>query len=192
MEAKAGRQLDVNSSYRDWDTQLKLWAAYQNHVPGAPFALHPDDSMHCKGLAFDTDDQAMVKSLSAYGWRQTALAIGEPWHFDYLRAFDQHYGEPADSGSEPFPPTQPTEVHEQEEDEDMALKGAIYKRAKDGAAVYLLFNDASGFAAEHTGTPAAYNNALALTWATGNWPTVTEAHANVIKASLAKVRTGGA
>lgn len=99
VEARAGRRVDVNSSYRDWDAQYKLWRDHVMGVPGAPLALHPDKSMHCKGLAFDTDDQAIMRTMGDYGWRQTALGVNEPWHFDYFRNLDKHFGEPADSGS---------------------------------------------------------------------------------------------
>lgn len=98
MEAKAGRLIDVNSSYRDYNLQMKLYLDYQRYLAGgpwAPYALHPDSSMHCKGLAADTDDQKLLKSMPDHGWRQTALAINEPWHFDYFKKYDKHIGEPA-------------------------------------------------------------------------------------------------
>lgn len=103
VEARVGRRIDVNSSYRDWGAQYKLWRNHVMGVPGAPLALHPDKSMHCKGLAVDTDDQAIMRAAGEYGWRQTALGVNEPWHFDYFRNLDKHYGEPADSGAAPLP-----------------------------------------------------------------------------------------
>lgn len=107
LEAAAGRLIDVNSSYRNYSEQLAAYNAYQAYAAGtgpwAPFALHPDKSMHCRGLAVDTDDQTLMKGLPDHGWRQTALAIGEPWHFDYLATLDQHQGEPAGGGAVPLP-----------------------------------------------------------------------------------------
>lgn len=110
MEATAGRLIDVNSSYRNYSEQLAAYNAYQAYVngtgPWAPFALHPDKSMHCRGLAVDTDDQSLIKAMPSHGWRQTALAIGEPWHFDYLRSQDQHQGQGAGGGAVPIPTRQ--------------------------------------------------------------------------------------
>ena len=119
MEKAAGRLIDVNSSYRNYQEQLAAYNAYRSYAAGtgpwAPFALHPDRSMHCKGLAVDTDDQSLVKSLPSHGWRQTALNIGEPWHFDYLAVNDQHKGEAAGGGDIPLPlPTR-------QKDRDMIL-----------------------------------------------------------------------
>lgn len=110
MEKAAGRLIDVNSSYRNYDQQLRAYNAYRAYLngtgPWAPFALHPDKSMHCKGLAVDTDDQSLLKAMPSHGWRQTALAIGEPWHFDYFSSNDQHKGEGAGGGAVPLPTRQ--------------------------------------------------------------------------------------
>lgn len=122
MEKAVGRLIDVNSSYRNYAQQLAAYNAYQAYVngtgPWAPYALHPDRSMHCKGLAVDTDDQSIVKAMPSHGWRQTALGIGEPWHFDYFATLDKHQGEPADGGSVPLPTPEPEPVPEPESEED--------------------------------------------------------------------------
>lgn len=107
VEAKLGR-LDVNSSYRDYNTQLRAYQAYHAYQAGrgpwAPYAIHPDLSWHCKGLAVDSDDaQRYRTTLAEYGWTQTATAVGEWWHLDYLASRDKHVGEVAGGGSKPLP-----------------------------------------------------------------------------------------
>jgi hypothetical protein len=99
----------VNSSYRDYDEQMKAYNAYNRYAAGtgpwAPYALHPDKSWHCKGLAVDA--QRYNVTLAEYGWTQTALAIKEWWHLDYIASRDRHVGEPAGGGSTPFPTPSP-------------------------------------------------------------------------------------
>ena len=129
MEARLGRRIDVNSSYRDYSAQMIAYNAYRAYVAGigpwAPYALHPDKSMHCKGLAVDTDDQAVLKGFASHGWRQTALQIGEPWHFDYFRSMDDHQGEPAGGGSIPLPIPEPDPEPTTPEDDEMILIEAL-------------------------------------------------------------------
>lgn len=108
VEKRARRRIDVNSSYRDWDEQMRLYLAYQRHLAGgpwAPLALHPDRSMHCKGLAIDSDDHTLMRAAGDYGWRSTVET--EPWHFDYFRNLDKHFGEPTGDESRPFPTPTP-------------------------------------------------------------------------------------
>lgn len=81
------------------------------------------------------------------------------------------------------PPTPPDD----EEDTMPAMKGVNYQ-ASSGTTVHILFNEASGFYVEHSGVPGEYNNSLAQCWETNSWPTITEAHAKVIKAALDKTR----
>src|SRR3546814_9445527 len=62
LEARLGRPADVNRTYADYNTQMRMYLAWQAYVtgngphPGHSRALHPDQSMHCRGLAWDTDD----------------------------------------------------------------------------------------------------------------------------------------
>lgn len=93
--------VNVNSSYRSWTEQWRFYQDYINGVPGAPLALHPDRSMHCKGLAIDTDYVTVMRGAGDYGWRSTVPT--EDWHFDYFATLDRHYGEPAGETSKPFP-----------------------------------------------------------------------------------------
>lgn len=111
MEEDAGRPIDCNSSYRDWNTQLNMWAAWEAYVhgrgPRPPHgrAIHPDKSMHCRGIAADTDDWALLLRLSSHGWRRTAT--DEPWHFEYQYWNDEHRNRPAGGGSKPLPIPEP-------------------------------------------------------------------------------------
>lgn len=116
-----------------------------------------------------------VYLLGPNGWYRT----------DPVAFLNKRMGTTAGGNSTPFP-TDPDD----DEEADMAMKGAAYTRGSDNARVFLLFNEASGFWQEHTGVPGEYNNALAQNWGTGSWPTITEAHARVIKNSCDKVRAG--
>jgi hypothetical protein len=107
----------------------------------------------------------------------------EPWHVVDL---DPWSAVPASVDVRPFPEEEPED--ESEEDE-MKLKGLEYTRKSDGKSVFMLFNEGSGFYAEHEGVDGSYNTALAQAWGTGDWPKTTESHANVIKNALNNVRT---
>lgn len=98
---RRGRAIQCSSSYRDWNTQMKMYLAWQAYVNGTgpkpPHgrAIPPWESMHCQGLAVDSNDQAYLKTCSDYGWSQeVGLAANEPWHFEYSRARDKFYGTP--------------------------------------------------------------------------------------------------
>ncbi len=95
-------------------------------------------------------------------------------------------GWPIKQGQGPAPSPEPDGPEEEEEE----MKGAYYTRSSDKATVYLLFNEVSGFWAEHSGVNSDYNNTIAQDWKTGSWAKITEAHAKVIKTSLNNVRTG--
>lgn len=105
LEARLGRKVDVNSTYRDWDTQMRMylaWNAYVNGTgpyPGHSRALHPSLSVHCQGNALDSDDWTTpgFNALAAeHGWIRTAANDPtERHHFEYQRWNDRHYGEPA-------------------------------------------------------------------------------------------------
>lgn len=116
VDAQLGRPLDTNSLWRDPTEQGKLrrawlaWDAYQRGVgpvaPWAPYALEPDESVHCAGGAADTDewtDPAVVTVLNDNGWFQTVRwpdgSLREGWHFDRQRDRDNHRNETAASGS---------------------------------------------------------------------------------------------
>lgn len=109
IDAQLGRYLDINSAWRDPQEQERLYTAYRSYVngngPWAPIALPPEQSVHCKGEAIDTDDNnaAMTRILNDNGWFHTVFRNGvlvEPWHYEYDYKRDKFYGgQPAGSGS---------------------------------------------------------------------------------------------
>lgn len=95
-------------------------------------------------------------------------------------------------GSTPKPPIlKPTPEITDEEEDEMALKGASYK-STSGEVVCILFNEVSGFWVEHSGVGGEYNNPVATDWGTGGWPTLSNDHVNRpftgLKARLDDVR----
>lgn len=116
IDAQLGRPCRTNSLWRDPVLQAQLraaWLAYAAWVGGygpwapvAPYALPPDQSVHCEGDAMDTNeyaDPAVDALLIDNGWIRTALGRGEPWHRDRIAALDKHRGGPAGGGANPFP-----------------------------------------------------------------------------------------
>lgn len=150
-EADLGRPIDVNSTYRDPVLQLRMYNAWLAYIqgrgphPGHSRALHPDDSVHCKGEALDSDDwrtPGFNTFMAERGWIRTAA--GDPTeqhHFEYQVWRDQHRNRPSSDGSStPFDP---------EEDSIMSAKlDEIWQRwlpgkegVKSAGDVYLLFAD---------------------------------------------------
>jgi len=110
LEGRLGRRVDVNSTYRDYDTQLRMYNAWTAYVqgrgphPGHSRALHPDNSIHCRGMALDSDDwrtPGFIDLAAEYGWIRTAANDPtEQHHFEYQQWRDQHRNEPALAGEE--------------------------------------------------------------------------------------------
>ncbi|MEV8134287.1 hypothetical protein [Microbacterium aurantiacum] len=103
-EAAWGQQIPTNSTYRDYDLQMSMWLAWQRYLAGGPKPnhsrpLHPDESMHCKGLAADTDMwsvKGFIPFMEARGWIRTAAwDPTEQHHFEYQWWRDLYYGMPA-------------------------------------------------------------------------------------------------
>lgn len=92
--------LSIQSAYRDWDEQMRLYLAYQRDPKHNPLAIHPDASWHCKGLAIDTNFRPTVR-LQDYGFRFDVRS--EPWHGQYYSGLDKFYGQTSGGGSNPFP-----------------------------------------------------------------------------------------
>lgn len=102
-ELQLGREIDVNSTYRSWDTQMRMHfasVAYRNGTgpyPGHSWAAHPSISFHVGGTALDSDDwrNAEVRTvLAENGFIRNRLDVaGEDHHFEWLREYDKHYGE---------------------------------------------------------------------------------------------------
>lgn len=91
----------------------------------------------------------------------------------------------------PTPTKKPIEEIITEED---PMKG-LYYHAENGAWMYMLFNEASGFYSEFSNgptgkMPGAYVNGIAKNWDTKSWPQVTPGHARALKRSLDLVRKG--
>lgn len=103
MEAGWGRPIDTNSTYRDWAQQLRMYNAWNCYVagrcghPGHSRAIHPDASMHCKGLALDSDDwttPGFIAHAASHGWIRTAANDPtERHHFEYQEWRDTHKGD---------------------------------------------------------------------------------------------------
>lgn len=78
----AGAPNSVTSSYRDPAAQMKLYNGWIHRLPGYNFALHPDKSDHCKGIAVDLAGaaaKAWFRQWGAiYGWIFTDKS--EDWH----------------------------------------------------------------------------------------------------------------
>lgn len=106
-----GRDIDVNSTYRDWDLQLRMynaWIAYVNGrgpYPGHSKALHPNDPLafHTKGTALDSDDwrnARIVQILADNGFIRNRLYVAnENHHFEWLKSRDRNYGTPIPGGA---------------------------------------------------------------------------------------------
>lgn len=206
VRAELGRNIDVNSTYRDYNLQLSMWRAWQAYAagrgphPGHSKALHPDDPLafHTKGLALDSDDWTngrVVQILAEHGFIRNRLYVpNENHHFEYLRDRDQHRYDPAPAGHQSTPTSAP---EPQSEEDDMPKNSGVYydRKNPDGttSTVYLVFNTGSGFQHEFSAGPGkgnmnpAYNNALAKALDTPSWAKVTEGHARVIKRGLAAV-----
>ncbi|RUQ06679.1 hypothetical protein D8M34_06570 [Microbacterium sp. HSID17254] len=114
VRAEFGRDIDVNSTYRNWDVQLSMFNAWNRYVmsgfkaafyPGHSKALHPDDPLafHTKGTALDSDDWVnarIVAILAENGFIRNRLYVpNERHHFEYLRDRDQNYGKTASGGN---------------------------------------------------------------------------------------------
>jgi hypothetical protein len=108
LEARLGRRVDVNSTYRDYAKQMSMynaWNAYasgRGPYPGHSRAIHPDMSVHCRGMALDSDDWTTpgFNTVAAeYGWIRTAANDPtERHHFEYQSWNDKHRFEPAPAG----------------------------------------------------------------------------------------------
>lgn len=118
LEARLGRAHDCNSSYRDYDEQMQMFNAWNRYVnsgydarykPNHSRALHPDKSVHCMGLADDSDDwttPGYIELAEEYGWIRTAA--GDPTerhHFEYQVWRDQHRNDPAPAAVDATPIT---------------------------------------------------------------------------------------
>lgn len=120
VQKEFNRNIDVNSTYRSWDQQLKMYNAWNAYVagrgpyPGHSKAVHPSESFHVSGLALDSDDWTVpriLEILAENGFIRNRLYVpNENHHFEYIRAQDKNYGKPVNSGgaAKPAEPKEPT------------------------------------------------------------------------------------
>ena len=109
-----GRGIDVNSTYRSWADQMKMfidWSRYVNGArpyPGHSKAVHPSESFHVQGVALDSDDWTngrIVAILAENGFIRNRLHVpNEKHHFEWLRNRDQNYGKPIPGIAASTPP----------------------------------------------------------------------------------------
>lgn len=96
------RLVDVNSTYRSWDEQMRLhqesldYAAGRIPYPGHSYATHPKFSRHVAGNALDSDDWVYPRFLQIMlenGFERNQLNVpNENHHFEYNRGLDRNYG----------------------------------------------------------------------------------------------------
>jgi uncharacterized protein (DUF2384 family) len=94
---KAGFSLVVNSGYRTWAEQQRMYDAavrtYGSARSARKWVLPPAESTHVRGLALDVGSPAGAAWLSAHGarWDLCRSYGDEPWHVEYrpdwVRAF---------------------------------------------------------------------------------------------------------
>lgn len=77
---------------------------------------------------------------------------------------------------------------EPNEEDNMPKNSGVGWKRSDGVWQFMIFNTESGFEVNHTGTGGEYNSPLAAAFDTPNWATVSEGHAQLIKAGLDIVR----
>lgn len=121
-----GRDIDVNSTFRDPATQMAMHlasVAYENGTgpyPGHSYATDPKYSRHVNGTALDSDDWVnarIVAILAENGFIRNQLDVpNEQHHFEWLRSEDRHYGEPI-----PASASASTLIPEPEEDMSFSL-----------------------------------------------------------------------
>ena len=178
--AEAGRVIDRKTS--------------NSYATGRYVAVELDDGrtvryLHLQSISVDVGARvARGDVLAASG----ASGNGSDWYYGahvHTTLWPGGYWEAPTVDFERYVSDEPApEPPDDDEEDDMSMKGAVYERASDGASVYLLFNEVSGEWSEHTGVPGSYNNAIAAAWQTGSWPTITESHAKVLKNALNTVQ----
>jgi hypothetical protein len=95
---KAGYTLVLNSGYRTWAKQQRMYDAtlrtYGSARAARKWVLPPAESTHVRGLALDVGTPAAARWLAAHGarWGLCRTYGDEAWHVEYrpdwVRAFD--------------------------------------------------------------------------------------------------------
>lgn len=204
----AGHAISITQGYRalgkptdPWSTSpVTQWSAWnamkQGHpLPGASTvatAAPPGTSTHGDGMSADYTGTGWHPETALSKWAETHAIIygivfdipSESWHGH--RKFAPQISV-ASSGAAPIKPS--AGEAEEEEEDTVPNSGFIYPRKSDGATMLLVVNTQSGFVSEYSGSAAStYNNGVASAYQTASWPTITESHADAIKASCAEVR----
>lgn len=180
LEAALGRPHISNSSYRDWDEQQKMhddfqrWIKGQGPYPDHSYALPPDKSKHCQGLADDSPEwtsRSYIDLAADHGWIRTAA--GDPTerhHFEYQEWRDNHKNDPTPGAN----------TTESEEDDMARNAGHIFTRENTpGTKTYylIIFNTGSGFRTMMSNTPGkafdgGFTTTLATVYDTPSWSEV--------------------
>lgn len=90
----AGAPRQVTSAWRDPARQQYLRDQYLARVPGFNFALPPEQSKHCAGLAIDVPGTAGDPATAKGWWTKNGRRFGfygvsnEDWHFEYRKDQD--------------------------------------------------------------------------------------------------------
>jgi D-alanyl-D-alanine dipeptidase len=79
-----GQLIGLTSGHRDAAVQHRMYLADQ-HSPGLPKVLPPDQSPHVRGYAMDVRPREGAQWLETHGWRYGLYRTydNEWWHFEY-------------------------------------------------------------------------------------------------------------
>lgn len=146
-EADLGRDIRCNSTYRDWDLQLRMYYAWEAYAagrgpyPGHSRAIHPKNSRHTTGLGLDSPEwvsTSFVAFMAERGWIRTAASDPtERHHFEYQWWRDKHRNRPAPSGagSSTTKPAAPAVPQEETEMIAVRITGTVDGQAVEHFAV---------------------------------------------------------
>lgn len=194
-EADVGRQIDVNSTYRSWDTQLAMheaslaYLAGRGPYPGHSYAAHPKYSRHVGGTALDSDDwrDTRVRAILAdHGFIRNQLHVkNEEHHFEYLSERDNHRNEGTPAGGDEKPLPTP----DQSEEDDMANPRQIHYVEPNGRVMRALLVPGTGYFVKWTeGGAATIANRLATNMETNSSSEVTKSVFDVFEREAAAQR----
>lgn len=120
VRAEFGRDIQVNSTYRDWDKQMRMFNAWNLYIagrgpyPGHSQAAHPKYSRHTQGTALDSNDWVhprIRQILADNGFIRNQLHVpNEQHHFEYIESEDKNRNSK---------PARPALVHAEEGEVDM-------------------------------------------------------------------------
>lgn len=186
-----GREIDVNSTYRDWGLQLSMWQAWtawtegRGPKPNHSQAAHPKYSRHTQGAALDSDDWVnprIVEILTEHGFIRNQLHVpNEQHHFEWLADHDQHIDDPAPGETSTPAPPEP-------EKDDMAKNVMYATTDKNFKYRIAVANDVSGLWLEYVSNTPTLNNELADRYDTGSAVNVSNSMFAAAKHAHASIR----